>query len=308
MANPVQSSGEIYLYDYYGNLPNGVSADMFTSAWGNRTVGQLLTRYTGISNGTLAPDSGRYGAKGVREEVVDAWEDFIDELGIADASAAHKTAWAEDTVENYLYQYYDANVVVAYNYDEATGTYTAVIQSGQNIDLYNFKQLIADILELSPAWKVTTAQTSEMVYLMQQYDKYMDGYVDQKPVETDDWGDLLVSLAQAPTEDEFATSTGYKRYTNKVEDLVEAYEEADTSVAVTMAERELYDFVTSYNSAYKYENKVDTTTLGNSIDNLYYNYNWKTAYDIKDTKEDAPVGIYVGAFDTDGKLAANPVE
>ena len=32
-----------------------------------------------------------------------------------------------------------------------------------------------------------------MVYLMQQYDKYMDGYVDQKPVETDDWGDLLVS-------------------------------------------------------------------------------------------------------------------
>ena len=75
-----------------------------------------------------------------------------------------------------------------------------------------------------------------------------------------------------------------------------------------MAEAKLYDFVTTYNSAYNCQNKVDTTTLGNSINNLYYNYNWKADYNIEGTSEDAPVGIYVGAFDTDGKLAANPVD
>lgn len=312
MANPVQATGEVYLYDYYGNLPNGISADMFTSAWGNGTAAQLMSKYNNNAvSGTLTHDIGRYGAKGVREQVVDAWENFIDELGIADASATRKTAWAKDTLENYLYQYYDANYVTSW-YEDGNGNWTVTITNGKNVDLYNFGGLIADILELSPANKVVDAQTSEMVYLMQQYDKYMDGYVDQKPVETDDWGDLLVSLAQAPTEDEFATSTAYKRYTNKAEDLVEAYEEADTSVAVNMAEADLYDFVTTYNSAYKYKTKVDTTALGNSIDSTYYNYNWKAAYnvDVAGTADDihVPAGIYVGAFDANGKLDTNPVD
>ena len=306
MANPVQATGEVYLYDYYGNLPNGVSADMFNTAWGEKKAAQLMAKYTNQNAGTLTHDIGRYG-RGIREEVVDAWEDFIDELGIADASATRKTAWAKDTLENYLYQYYDANYVTSW-YEDGNGNWTVTITNGKNVDLYNFGGLIADILELSPANKVVDAQTSEMVYLMQQYDKYMDGYVDQKPVETDEWGDLLVSLAQAPTEDEFATSTAYKRYTNKAEDLVEAYEEADTSVAVNMAEADLYDFVTTYNSAYKYETKPDTATLGGSIDNTYYNYNWRTAYDVSGTENDVPVGIYVGAFDANGKLDTNAVD
>ena len=69
--------------------------------------------------------------------------------------------------------------------------------------------------------KVANAQTSELVYLMQQYAKYTEGgYVDVKPVETDDWGDLLVSLLEAPTEDDFRNASNYKRYSDYAEELL----------------------------------------------------------------------------------------
>ena len=311
MANPVQPSGEVYLYDYYGELPNGISADTFEYAYNNKRIGQLLSSYNNdASKGVLNPDAGRYGAKGVRVEVVDAWENFLDDLGIADASTPYLTAWAKDTLENYLYQYYDANVITYWNYNETKDTWEVHITSGKNVDLYNFEGLIKDILELAPAWKVNTAQTSEMVYLMQQYDKYMDGYVDPVPVETDEWGDLLVSLAQAPTEDEFATANAYKRYTNKAEDLVEAYEEADTAAAVKLAETNLFNFVSSYTSAYKYETKGNATELGNAIGSATFNYNWSaTSFDVdakneflKDTDGKYSPENYIGAFDKDGDL------
>ena len=295
LANPVQASGEVYLYDYYNELPNRVSVDSFTTAWNRDEAGKLLAWATGNAYGDLNPDSGRYSAKGVRAEVVDEWENFLDDLGIADATSAHLTAWGKRTVENYLYQYYDAQYVTSWT-ENPDGTWSVTITNGRNVDLYNFKGLIADILELAPAWKVTTAQTSEMVYLMQQYDKYMDGYVDPVPVETDEWGDLLVSLAQAPTEDEFATANGYKRYTNKVEDLVEAYEEADTAVAVEMAEKALFNFVSSYTSAYKYETKGDATELGNAIASTVFNYKWSGDE------------YYVGATDKDGNLDSGHVD
>ena len=273
LEETVYPSGVVYLYDYYDNIPSTIDADEFAEAWADGTVAKLLSKANdNKSNGTISPVTS-YRGRGVREEVMYEWEDFLDELGISDASNAGLTRWAEDILENYAYTYYNADVINV-TVDWANGKWD--ISFGRNVNLYNFDQLIADIMELAPAKTAENAQTSELIYLMQQYHKYVDeGFVTEKPVETDDWGDLLVALAQAPTEDDFRTSAAYRRYTNKVEDLVEQYEEAETSVAVAMAEEELYSFVTDYQSAYTYSNKADTAVLATAIDNTYFNTNWQ---------------------------------
>ena len=290
MNTPVESSGVVYLYDYYENLPASIDMDDFADAWGDESAANLLAKATGDENGTLNPYTG-YRGRGVRQDVMYEWEDFLDELGISDASNRELTLWAENLYKNYVYTYHDENVVVSVK-DNGDGTWTIKVTDGKDVDLYNFRELLEDIMEYAPADESENAQTSELVYLMQQYAKYTgEGFVDVKPVETSDWGDLLVSLAQAPTEDEFRTANAYKRYTNKVEDLVEQYEEADTSYAVTLAEQNLYDFVTSYNSAYTYTEKADTDALATAIDNTYFNYDWRGNAD-----------GYYGGYDTDGTL------
>ncbi len=273
MDIPVQN-GVVYLYDYYnsGSYPTWMSADEFSDGWADA---DLATRLGG--SGEIWPEEG-YSYRYIRGDVLDAWEDFLDDLGISDPSMTNEqlTLWAENTYENYLYTYYDANAITDVAYNTATGEWVIRVTSGKNVDVYNFADLIEDILDLSPSMNpdMNDTQTSELIYLMQQYEKYMDGFVDQVPVETDDWGDLLVALAEAPTEDEFSTTNAYKRYTNAVEDLVEQYVEADTAAAVKIAEDELYEFVTDYNSAYKYSTKADTTALYTAIDNTYFNAKW----------------------------------
>ena len=272
LEETVYPSGVIYLYDYYDNIDSRLDADEIADAWADGEFAQLMYETTGKYTDTITPVTS-YRGRGVREEVMYEWEDFLDELGISDASNAGLTRWAEDILENYAYTYYNADVINV-TVDWANGKWD--ISFGRNVNLYNFDQLIADIMELAPAKTAENAQTSELIYLMQQYHKYVDeGFVTEKPVETDDWGDLLVALAQAPTEDDFRTSAAYRRYTNKVEDLVEQYEEAETSVAVAMAEEELYSFVTDYQSAYTYSNKADTAVLATAIDNTYFNTNWQ---------------------------------
>ena len=276
LEETVYPSGVVYLYDYYDSpdFPTTIDADEFAENWAKGTVAELLSKANNNDvSGTIAPVTS-YRGRGVREEVMYEWEDFLDELGISDASNAGLTRWAEDILENYAYTYYNADVIADISWNNTTHSWE--ISFGRNVNLYNFDQLIADIMELAPAKTAENAQTSELVYLMQQYHKYVDeGFVTENPVETDDWGDLLVALAQAPTEDDFRTSAAYRRYTNKVEDLVEQYEEAETSVAVAMAEEELYNFVTDYQSAYTYSNKADTAVLATAIDNTYFNTNWQ---------------------------------
>ena len=290
MNTPVESSGVVYLYDYYENLPASIDMDDFADAWGDESVANLMKEATDKTYGVINPYTG-YRGRGVRQDVMYEWEDFLDELGISDASNKELTLWAENLYKNYVYTYHDENVVVSVK-DNGDGTWTIKVTDGKDVDLYNFHELLEDIMEYAPADESENAQTSELVYLMQQYNKYTsEGFVDVKPVETSDWGDLLVSLAQAPTEDEFRTANAYKRYTNKVEDLVEQYEEAETSYAVTLAEQNLYDFVTSYNSAYTYSEKVDTDALATAIDNTYFNYDWRG-----DAKG------YFGGRDTSGVL------
>ena len=301
MAEPVETDGTVYLYDYYNNLPNSLDMDDVAYAWAHDNLAEVLSKANkDATSGQIDPDTG-YRSKGIREDVMYAWEDFLDNLGISDASNKGLTAWAEATLQNYIYKYNDSDagfsIKVGPN-DEWTITWT----TNKDVDLYNFEDLIEDIMYYAPADKAEDAQTSQLVYLMQQYNKFVgEGFVDEKPVETDNWGDLLVSLAQAPTEDEFRTGAAYRRYTNKVEDLVEQYEEAETSVAVSMAEEALYDFVTSYTSSYTYSTKVDTASLATAIDNTVFNYDWRKSYDTNNAAD-----VYVGHVDTDGYLDKVP--
>ena len=320
LNTPVASSGVVYLYDYYygDDYPSRVSASQFAQDWGKGDLADTLenTIGTDVGYGYIYPETG-YGYGSIREGVMDVWEDFLDDLGIADATAEEMTAWAENIYSNYVYTYYDEAVVTDFHYNEATGAWTITIENGKFVDLYNFDELLKDILELAPVRganntlnpDVDAAQTSEFVYLMQQYEKYTsEGFVDVNPVDTDDWGDLLVALAQAPTEDEFATANGYKRYTNAVEDLVEEYEDADTSAAVSIAEQNLYKFVTSYNNAYKVSEKADTNVLATAIDNTFFNYNWQRNYSNTVTDVTAPAEVYAGTVEDDGSMTVNMLD
>ena len=298
MAEEVKPDDVAYAYDFL--LP--IREDTFMDAWEDGTLIDALAYVEDDTKGTIYPETSEYtsyyNVSDIREEVLYAWEDFLDNIGISDLTDRGLTKWATATIENYVYQYTDD---VTVRVSTVNNLYDIYVVTTEKVDLYNFEQLIADIMNRAPTINAMDAQTSELVYLMQQYYKYTEGgYVDVKPVETDDWGDLLVALAQAPTEDEFSTAAAYRRYTNKVEDLVEQYMEAETSAAVDMAEDELYDFVTDYFSTYRYAAKADTTVLENAIDKLFFNYDWEEDYTV-DTKEYG-AEAYPGAMDKDGEL------
>ncbi len=273
MNDPVASSGVVYLYDYAEKIP--VYADTFARAWANDTVVETMKNagYTGTS---IAPEDGMGSTYSIRRDVIDEFEAFLEDIGVRGygivTGDAYLTTWAKDTIDNYAYQYYNESVVTGIDYNHVTGELT--LEFGGYVNLYNFEDLVEDIINVARNTSYTDIQTSELVYLMQQYDKFVGDYVDEKPVETDEWGDLLASLVQAPTEDEFRTSAAYKKYTGRANDLVESYENAATASAVTSAERAMYGFVTNYQSEYRVAEKADTSALSSAIDNTYFNTNW----------------------------------
>ena len=309
MATPVASDGVIYLYDY-PELTRSINANTIVSAF-NRKDGSLEKLLDSVfTNDYVDPEDGPYSYYGsvsqLRSDVIYAWENFLDEIGISDLTDYGLTQWANYTLDNYDYLYEDGDRI--FHIENIGDDFQIVWVSSEDVDLYNFSQLIEDIMNNAPSAKAADAQTSELVYLMQQYSKYVDGgYVEEKPVETNNWGDLLVTIAQAPTEDDFRTATAYKRYTNRVEDLVEAYEEASTAAAVNMAEANLYKFVTGGYGWQGYDDngKEDTTALYNAIDSTYFNYKWSLSYDNGEHGDDKVTGTpedYVGMLDTDGKM------
>ena len=302
MANPVESSGEVYLYDYVENLPTNIGADDFADAWADGRLAKFMDDHN-YNGSTLEPELG-YTTRGLRGDVIYAWEDFLDSIDATSGTGAFDWAWwAKNTIENYAYTYYDDDIVV--KVDTTNNGYDIYYVTSGNVDVYNFAQLIEDIVNMAPSAKVANAQTSELVYLMQQYAKYTEGgYVDVKPVETDDWGDLLVSLLEAPTEDDFRNASSYKRYTDVAENLVEDYTEAETALKVQMAETAMYNFITSVedNSRMEDNGKADSTALASAIDNTYFNYDWRYGYD----KYDA--NVYAGAIDESGVLDQNFVD
>lgn len=183
LRETVRSSGVIYLYDYYGNLPNTISAKEFTDAWAKGTVAELMQQAEKKNSGTIEPVTGIGSYSDVRRDVLDEWEAFLDDLGIYKASAAALTTWAEETLENYFYTFYDLkdlDVTVDWSQGDPD-----IILSTASMDLLNFDQLVEDILEMVSSDWLNDAQSSELVYLMQQYNKYVgDGLLDPDDSDT----------------------------------------------------------------------------------------------------------------------------
>ena len=288
-------NGVVYLYDYFydSTFPSSVSPERFAKGWADETLAEILDDASGNpGSGSINPETG-YNYRSVRQDVLYTWYDFLDTLGIADASEDHLVDWAEKLLENYAYTYRDASIIADVKPVEGGWEITF----GGSVNLYNFDQLVEDILELAPKGAAEDVQTSELIYLMQQYDKYVgDGFVDVKPVEQGDWGQLLAALAEAPTEEEFRSSAAYKHYTRRVEDLVDDYEDAGSAIELSMAEEALYNFVTSYSSTYAASSeKADKSGLASAIDSAYFNADW------------AKIGEVYAGQDTNGILDGHRV-
>ena len=295
ILNETVENGVVYLYDYYysDSFPSNLSAGLFADAWGKQTIASTLEKVTGDAAGTIRPETA-LNFRSVRQDIMLTWFDFLDTIGIADASEDRMADWAERLIENYAYTYRDASVIADVKPVEGGWEVTF----GGEVDLYNFESLVEDILKYAPKGSADGAQTSELVYLMQQYDKYVgDGFVDVKPSDENAWGDLLAALAEAPTEEEFRSSSAYKHYTRHAEDLVEDYEDARNAVELELAEEALYDFVTTYYASYAASSvKADKSGLAAAIGSTYFNADW------------AKVGEVYAGQDENGVLKSHLVD
>ena len=292
MSEPV-SNGVVYLYDYYYSVdyPASIDADDFADGWADKTLGDMIAAAKKAPEGTIHPELG-YTERGIRGDVIYNFENFLDSIGLYDTTVDYRVAWAEQMIDNYDYLYSD-DVVLKVQESGIAGVDIYWVGNA-DVDVYNFAELIEDIVNMAPKSAIEDAQTSELVYLMQQYYKYIDGgYVSPEPVDTDDWGDLLVSLLQAPTEDDFRNARSYDRYMDEAENLIEDYQEAYTAVEINLAEAAMYNFITggSNNDKYGIDGNGDESTseLGAALDKTVYNLNWVKYGE-----------AYAGACDQDG--------
>ena len=253
----------VYAYDF---LPlNDTSADAGTIAYNwnrddlaNTAAGLVPYKYAG-GNVDLVAETGRGRAgMGVRYDVVSNWVDFLDELAINGDSKGYVESEAE-FVSNYADMFYSEPY-----YDIWTGQQIGSV----SVDLYNIKGLLHDIYSLNNASEYYAANTSEMVYLMQQYDKYIGEYIDKTEVGSSEWGELMLTVLNAASQDDFKKASDYKKYMNKVDDLEDAYEEATTVGMIKEAEEGMYDLLTSapYTAA-----SVDKTNLNATLGGLFFN-------------------------------------
>jgi glucan-binding YG repeat protein len=287
------ANGYVYLYDYYydESYPSSITASAFATAWNTdeETLAKLLDNASDDKDGTgtiFAEDGTGVSTRSIRANVITEFKYFLDDLGIKDVSTNAKTLWADDLLDNYNYTYYGSNVISG-----ATLTDNGwVVTYGKYVDVYNFSELVEDILDMSDKDAYEAAQTSELIYLMQQYDRMVGDLVSVNDADTDDWGDLLVSLIEAPTSSDFRSEQAYNRYKTAANTLVKAYNEATTTAMINSAELAMYDFVTAYNSAYTVGTAASKTDLAAAIDSTYFNANW------------AAIGESYAGLDTDGVL------
>ena len=244
------------------------SATDVAAAIGVNTVG-------GVYNAERGDGSTTYG---VRASVVADWVDFLNELGIN-----HDNGYDESFEE--FYENYEEIWEREPIYDPNTGLVVEDVEAW--VDLYNLDALLRDIFELSAedfaivlenrttgGFVVTgwsNANTSEMVYLMQQYDKYFDDYIQREEVATSEWGEFLLEMLNAATADDFRNNTEYVRYINRVENLEAAYEAATTVNMIREAEEGMYDLLTELNGGFRASGSVDTATLDNTLEGLFFN-------------------------------------
>ena len=277
----------IYAYDFLFVNNTISSASTIASVWNNSNSTVAAVANTLVSSGTVAEaleaETGRGNiGVGIRYDVVTDWEDFMEELALND-EFHYSEGWTEFRA-NYLDMFYSDPV-----FDRWTGELVDYV----DVDLYNIEGLLYDIWQLHNKADYYQANTSELIYLMQQYDKYIGNYIDKAEVTSDDWGDLLLSILDAATESDFRSASEYRKYQNEVEDLRDAYEMATTVNMIREVEAGMYSLLTSANSKFRAASAPDKATLGGTLEGLFFNVgNVPTEYSVLPSNQSTNVDYY----------------
>ena len=270
----------VYAYDYF-DKSNAVDnfVEAFESAnWkradGSRTfintAGYGAALYNIVLNGknntsldNLAVNDGFYTYNGSRANVLDEYLDFLGELGLIEYRTVNKVAATGLTQAAFLSGY-------DYLYKDPV--------TGKQTDLYKFKGLVSDIYatvdEVVEAYNDRTTvdyTSSNLVYIMQQYDKYTgEGYVPDASdnVGENNWAELLISAINAVDEGDFTTSVAYNTYKRAGDKAIAAYEAATTTAAQNAAIAGLY---TAATSSYGRSAGADKAELTSTLNSLYFN-------------------------------------
>ena len=272
-----ESVETVYAFDFIYNNPEIVATpSSIADAWTKKDEATLASLLAGnVEGNDLKAEHGAGQAgRGIRYDVVSDWEDFLDELSL-------DKYWLGYGLGEYGFDEFCDNYKDMFYYDPQFDVATGILDYYHKVDLYNIEGLLKDIWELRTAekWELGgstgyyNANTSELIYLMQQYDKYIGNYIDKTEVASDDWGDLLLSILDAATEEDFTNASEYRRYTNTVEDLRTAYETATTTTLIKKAEWNMYALLTSGNTKYSASKTtaVDKAALGDTLNGLYFN-------------------------------------
>ncbi len=271
-ANSTSASSSDIAY-YYNNAKaenNYMSTVAGVIAAGSTTED---TDKTGYYVGTWTAETGYGTSYGVRGEVISDYEDFLSELILLQRYGDYTVSEANFKAE------YNDRFVSGYYYNPYTGLATSY---EWKTDLYNISELLDDIYDSSVGNHYKDMNTSELLYLMQQYDKYIGNYVNKAEVEKDAWGDLLVSILENVTEDDFKKSADYKTFARKAEDAIDAYDDAETSSMIKSAEQAMYNLVVAEQA--KTSGAADEKkALNSDLYSLYFNVknlpvNYTTSY------------------------------
>ena len=282
-----EMSPTIYAYDFLFTNNVASSSTTIANAWNNGTeiaaANAIVPANDDNGNLVLKAETGRGKVGvGIRYDVVTDWEDFMEELALND-EFHYSEGWTEFRA-NYLDMFYSDPV-----FDRWTGELVDYV----DVDLYNIEGLLYDIWQLHNKADYYQANTSELIYLMQQYDKYIGNYIDKAEVTSDDWGDLLLSILDAATESDFRSASEYRKYQNEVEDLRDAYEMATTVNMIREVEAGMYSLLTSANSKFRAASAPDKATLGGTLEGLFFNVgNVPTEYSVLPSNQSTNVDYY----------------
>ena len=183
--------GVVYLYDFYDDYVDTKNYSVAKVEAALDSEDPEAALAAILGEGTVVNETGYGERRTIRKDVVGAWESFLDEISL-------------DT-DDYDYKFEDE-------------------------DIYNFEGLLEDIADLSKSADYTMAATSELVYLMQQYDYFVDGgLVDAAEFDTGAL-DMVLEILNGRTVDDFSSSATYTRsWVFKLEDLMADYDKADTT-------------------------------------------------------------------------------
>ena len=259
-VNQAKGTPTVYLLDFIPYNSTTAYPSAIASAYNSTTDNVNHVKAAALMGEAVwTAETGRGGNYGIRAEVVNDYESFLSDLvllksnGYTVSESAFKSEYKDLYVSGYLYNPY-------------TGLATG---AKWTTDLYNIDTLLSDIYKSSVGNAYLNYNTSEMMYLMQQYNKYV-GYINKEEVSKDEWGDLLVSILENVAEDDFKKATDYKQFKRKAEDVIDAYNDATTSSLVKAAEQAMYNLVTS-TSTRSTGASDEKKALNSDLYSLYFN-------------------------------------